>query len=189
MNWMETVLVTCGISLDIFALVAKKGAQMSRISKQTLALFSGVFALFQTLILGAGILVGRFLYAGDVTRQDTTTEMIAAFIFGVLGIAKMIQSRKHEMITEHLDNRISWKKMLKQSSVVALSTCAVGIALGFLGTQTILVLIMVAVTVIVVILGFYMGYHYGYQMNATVSLISGGLFLIAAADTIARHIL
>lgn len=189
MNWVETVLVTCGISLDIFALVAKKGAQMSRISKQTLAVFCGVFALFQTFALCIGILLGRVLYAKDAARLDHTTQIIAVAIFGILGIVKIIQSRKHEVITEHLDNQISWKKLFDKILFVAISTIVVGIALGFIGTQTKFVLIIVAFTVIVVVLGLYMGYHYGYQMNATVYLISGCLLLIAAADTIARHVL
>ena len=35
MNWLETILVTLGVSLDIFAAMACKGAQLSKIEKKT----------------------------------------------------------------------------------------------------------------------------------------------------------
>ena len=38
MNWLETILVTLGISLDIFAAMECKGAQLSKIEKKPLVL-------------------------------------------------------------------------------------------------------------------------------------------------------
>ena len=58
MNWIETLLITLGISLDIFGIVTCEGALLAEIDKKRLAAGSLLVALLQTIALYLGDLVG-----------------------------------------------------------------------------------------------------------------------------------
>ena len=61
MNWLETTLVTLGVSLDIFAAMACKGAQLSKIEKKPLVILCVLFAVWQPVAHYIGSAAGAFL--------------------------------------------------------------------------------------------------------------------------------
>jgi putative Mn2+ efflux pump MntP len=190
MNWLETILVILGISLDIFAAMACKGAQLSKIEKKPITILCVLFVLWQTAALYIGSVSGEFLRRRDMHPGGSATEIIAVVIFGVLGILMIRKAWKNEHIVEHRDNEYAWKGLIARLALLSLATLALGAALGFLGTSTVTVLtVIAAATVIVVVAGLYVGYHWGYEQKTKAYAIGGVLLLGGAVDTVLRFVL
>lgn len=190
MNWLETILVTVGISLDIFAAMECKGAQLSKIEKKPLVILCVLFALWQTAALYIGSAMGAWLCMREVNSQHGNTEIIAAVLFGAVGILMLKKAWKNEPVIERRDDRYAWKSLIARLSLISTWTLLIGVALGFLGTGTIVMLTAVAAaTVIVVIAGLYVGYHFGFEHQPKAYAIGGLLLLFGAADTIVRFVM
>lgn len=190
MNWLETILVTLGVSLDIFAAMACKGAQLSKIEKKPLALLSVLFAVWQTAALCMGNAAGTFLRWRDVHPGGSATEILAAGIFAVLGVLMLWKAWKNETIFEHRDDKYAWKGLIARLALISIGTLALGAALGFLGTATAKLLIAIpAATVFVVVAGLYVGYRLGYEQKTKAYAAGGVLLLWGAVDTLIRFVL
>lgn len=190
MNWLETILVTMGVSLDIFAAMACKGAQLSKIEKKPMVLLCVLFAVWQTAALYVGSAAGAFLRMREVSPESGNTEIIAAVIFGVLGVLMIRKAWKKEMIIERRDDRYAWKSLIARLALISTWTLVVGVALGFLGTGTaILLTVISAATILVVIAGLYVGYRMGYEQKTKAYAIGGVLLLVGAMDTVFRFVM
>ena len=189
MNWWETILVTLGVSLDIFAAMACKGAQLSKIEKKPLVKLCVLFAVWQTAALDVGSIVGSILRMREANPRTGNTQIIAAVIFGVLGMLMIRKAWKNELIIERRDDGYAWKSLVVRLALISVWTLVLGVALGFLGTGTALLLTVISVaTVLVVISGLYVGYHLGYEQKTKAYAIGGVLLLIGAVDTIFRFV-
>lgn len=192
MNWVETILVTVGISLDIFAAMACKGAQLSKIEKKPLVILCLIFAVWQAAALGIGSATGAFLYRREV-REGTAaanTEVIATAIFVILGILMIGKALKNEAILEHRNDEYAWKRLIARLALISTGTLALGVALGFLGTSTVTVLtVILCATVVVVIAGLYAGYHFGYEQKTKAYAVGGALLIAGAVDAVVRFVL
>ncbi len=190
MNWLETILVTMGVSLDIFAAMACKGAQLSKIEKKPMVLLCVLFAVWQTAALYVGSAAGAFLRMREVSPESGNTEIIAAVIFGVLGVLMIRKAWKKEMIIERRDDRYAWKSLIARLALISTWTLVAGVALGFLGTGTaILLTVISAATILVVIAGLYVGYRMGYEQKTKAYAIGGVLLLVGAMDTVFRFVM
>lgn len=190
MNWLETILVTLGISLDIFATVACKGAQLSKIEKKPLVLLCLLFAVWQTAALYIGSAAGTLLRWREGNPNDSATEIIAAAILGILGIRMLRLAWLNEPILEYRDDQYAWKSLIGRLALISIGTLALGTAMGFLGTATVILLTAIsAATVLVVISGLYVGYHFGYEQKTKAYAIGGLLLLVGAVDTVFRFVI
>lgn len=96
---------------------------------------------------------------------------------------------KNELIIERRDDGYAWKSLVVRLALISVWTLVLGVALGFLGTGTALLLTVISVaTVLVVIAGLYVGYHLGYEQKTKAYAIGGVLLLIGAVDTIFRFV-
>lgn len=190
MNWLETILVTLGVSLEIFATMACKGAQLSKIEKKPLVKLCVLFAVWQTAALDIGNVAGSILRMREENPGSGNTQIIAAVIFGVLGILMIRKAWKNEQIMEHRDDGYAWKSLIARLALISIWTLVLGVALGFLGTGTaILLTVISAATVFVVIAGLYVGYHLGYEQKTKAYAIGGVLLLVGAVDTVFRFVM
>lgn len=190
MNWLETILVTIGISLDIFAATACKGAQLSKIEKKPLVVLCLLFTGWQAAALVIGSAAGTFLYVRDTQMGAGNTEVIAVVIFVVLGVLMIYKAWKNEAIMERRNDEYAWKRLTMRLALISIGTLALGVALGFLGTSTITVLIVIlCATVVVVIAGLYVGYHFGYEQKTKAYAVGGVLLIAGAVDTVVRFVM
>lgn len=190
MNWLEIILVTVGISLDIFAAIACKGAQLSKIEKKPLAILCLLFAVWQAAALGIGSAAGACLYRREAREGAANTEVIAVAIFVILGILMICKALKNETILERRNDEFAWKGLIARLALISIGTLAMGVALGFLGTSTVKVLgVIFCATVVLVIAGLYVGYHFGYEQKTKAYAIGGALLIAGAVDTVVRFVL
>lgn len=190
MNWLETILVTIGISLDIFAATACKGAQLSKIEKKPLFILCLLFTGWQAAALVLGSAAGSFLYRRDMRSGAANTELIAVVIFVVLGLLMIYKAWKNEAIMERRNNEYAWKMLIARLALISIGTLALGVALGFLGTSTVTVLtVILCATVIGVVAGLYVGYHFGYEQKTKAYAVGGALLIAGAVDTVVRFVM
>ena len=190
MNWLETTLVTLGVSLDIFAAMAWKGAQLSKIEEKPLVILCVLFAVWQSVALYIGSAAGTFLRMRELSSESGNMQIIAVAIFGVLGILMIRKAWKNEPIVERRDDRYAWKGLIARLALISTWTLVLGAALGFLGTGTVTLLTVIsAATVFVVIAGLYVGYHMGYEQKTKAYAIGGALLLLGAVDTVFRFVM
>lgn len=102
-------------------------------------------------------------------KRKMLGEIIAMLIFFALGIRLIIKAIRNERIEERLENNLGIKRFVQMTARTGIYTILVGIAFGFLGTNTVLLLIMMIVfTIAFVIGGMYTGYHMGFDSKTMV---------------------
>lgn len=190
MNWIETLLITLGISLDVFGAVACQGALVAKIEKKLLAMSCLIVALLQMGALYLGSLSATLLIRYDIQdRKILTGYIIAAVIFICLGIRMLWKAWKNECIVERREDALDVKKLVHLVVITSIYTILVGVAFGFLKTSVLLLLIMiVAFTVAVVILGIYTGYRLGFEQKSKAFSIGGILLIAGGIDTLIRYV-
>ena len=113
MNWIEMLVVTAGLSLDIFAAVECQGALVARVRKRHLVLICAVLSAWQT----AALYFGSFL-AGLLCRYDLkdakllTGRIIAALIFIGLGLRMVFKAWKNDSVFERRAEKIDRKSVV-----------------------------------------------------------------------------
>ena len=93
-------------------------------------------------------------------------------------------------IEERLENNLGIKRFVQMTARTGIYTILVGIAFGFLGTNTVLLLIMMIVfTIAFVIGGMYTGYHMGFDSKTMVYAVGAILLWISGFDVLLRRVL
>ncbi len=189
MNWIETLVVTVGLSLDIFAAVECQGALVASVRKRHLVLICAVLSVWQM----AALYLGSFL-AGLLCRYDlkdtrlVTGRIIASAIFICLGLRMIFKAWKNDSVVERRIEKFSIEVFLKMAAITSIYTLLTGIAFGFLKVDVFLMLAMIVLfTVLVVILGVYTGYRFGFEQKTKAYLAGGGLLVIGGIDVIVRY--
>lgn len=191
MNLMEILLVTIGISLDVFAAVTCEGAQLAKIHKGKALQACGAAALLQSVALFLGHLGAALLNHFD--KQDNlslTARMAAAIIFLIMGARQLLKAWRRDTVVEHREEvHAVFGKSLHLFQFAAVYTMLAGAGLGLLESSLLHeLLILACITVIVVICGLYTGYNYGYEKK-TIAYAAGGILLLAGGvDVIVRSL-
>ncbi len=191
MNWIEILLITFGISMDIFGIVTCEGALLAEIDKKRLVAGSLMVALLQTVALYLGNLVGGASLRYDIRgRQILTVRVIVALIFIVLGLRMIWKAWKNKSIVERREeNGLSLGRVLKCVADSSVCTLLTGVAFGFLGTNVTRVLIMViCFTILMFVFGMYTGYRFGFEQKTKAYSVGGILLIIGGIDVVIRYI-
>lgn len=190
MSWIEMLVVTLGLSLDIFAAVECQGALVAHIKKKHLMLICALPSLWQVVSLYVGSFLATLLLRYDL-RDDSlkTGRIIAVAILICLGIRMIVKAWKNDRIQEHRVEDLGIRRFVRLGAVSSIYTLLVGVALGFLNCNVGLMLIMIVLfTIAVVILGMYIGYRFGFEQKTKVYIIGGILLIAGGIDVIIRYI-
>jgi len=190
MNGIEAVLITLGISLDIFGAVACQGALAAKIEKKHVVLVCAVVALLQVCALYIGNLASTtLLRIDDKEGALLVSRIIASIIFIALGIRLCYKAWKNEYILERREDVLTIKNFTKMTILTSIYTILTGIAFGFLATSLWLILLLiVCFTITVVISGLYTGYHFGFRPKTKAFFIGGVMLIIGGIDVIIRYV-
>lgn len=190
MAFGEIILISVGLSLDVFVAVAYLGAGFSKINKKNLAGLCILFGGIQLL----GLIIGNLLTLLPVLPgkhlQNVTRgwEGITALIFAGLGIYMMSKGVKHENVLERRNDEIDWESTALLAILTSIDATLAGIGLGFLGTEMILQsCTLFPITVLQVILGVYVGYRLGLRHNRHAYWIGGALLLLSSIDVVIHY--
>lgn len=191
MNWIETLIIVCGLSMDVFASVECQGAMLAKIRTKQLVLVTLLVSVWQVIVLYLGNLGVDLLCKYDIKESQVILgEVISVAVFLCLGIRLLIKAWKNDRIDERREENLGVHKFVRICAVTSFYTFLTGAAFGFLGTSLLsLILVGIILTVVCVVGGAYVGYHFGYEQKTKVYLIGGILLLIGGVDVIIRFIL
>ena len=184
MSVIELLIVSVGLSIDVFVAAVYMGAGFSKIRWKNLILLSILFGGIQlgTLVLGNLITLLPLL---SITRTKTAAdrwEGLTVLIFATIGIYMIIKGIKKKNVLERRKDEIEWKK------TTLLDAFFVGMGLGFLDTAMIEEsLVLLPVTVLEAVIGIFAGYRLGLKENRRAYWIGGALLLLASFDVILHY--
>lgn len=188
MSWIEILLITAGISLDIFAAMECQGSLVQKVDKKQLTLICLIVAGWQLCALFLGHFLSGLLYKEvDSAQEIFIGHIISIVIFFCLGIRLVVKAIKNERIIERRESNLGIKRFVYMVAGTSLYTILAGSAFGLLGTDFLLLLAFIVVfSVIVVIAGMYTGYHFGFEHKTKAYVIGAVLLVAAGVDCIVR---
>lgn len=190
MNWMEEILIVCGISLDVFAAMACQGALVARIEKGRLAVLCGLIVFWQLCSLFCGSLLSTLLKRRTGSQELVLGEILAALIFFGLGLRLLRKAWRNERIPERREAHPDWKRFLPWAAATGFYTLLAGVAFGFLGIYLPAVLGMViALSILGAVLGMYTGYRLGFEQKCKAYAAGAVLLLAAGVDVVVRYVI
>ncbi len=190
MSVPEIIVISAGLSLDVFVAVAYMGAGFSKINKKNLF---GLCMIFGSIQWGC-LIIGNLLTLLPIFRNSSSSkiakqwEAVTVMIFVGLGIYMIWKSLNKKNILERRNDKIDWKKTTFLALVTSVDAFLAGIGMGFLEAEMIhQSLTIFPITVLSVVLGVYAGYRMGTVHNSQAYLAGGALFLIAGVDVIIQY--
>lgn len=188
MNWIEEILIICGISLDIFGTMACKGAVVAKLTPRRLIKLCGLVAVWQLAALWLGAFLSELLQLHRKIGHGTLLgEVVAAAILFGLAVRLLRKAWKNEGIPERREEHPLWKPEFLQLAAASFYTLLAGVAFGFVGFNlTAILVMMLCVSVVVVLAGMYTGYRLGFAHKLQAYVAGGVLLLIAGVDVVLR---
>ena len=190
LNLLETIIVACGLSLDVCALMMCKGALFPTVGKEKVCRICVILACSQM----AALLLGNA--AGSVIRPKlgsdevwTVLTVLSVLIFAGLGIIMFSKAWRNESVFESRKDTLETREIFVWAPAVSMDALLAGIGFSFLGSEIVPQTVAVgAATVIAAVLGLKIGFMLGYEQK-TKSYVVGGILLLASGVEIAfRHI-
>lgn len=191
MNWIETLIIAAGISLDILAAVECQGAVVTKVRTKPLVLITLLISAWQLGSLYLGSLCAGLLCRYEAKgRSVFTGRIIAVAVFFCLGIRLLLKAWKREHMDESREDRTDYRRFARLGAVTAIYTFLTGAAFGFLETDVLLILLMVlGITILCVVGGMYIGYRLGFEPQTRIYVIGGILLLAGGVDVIVRYVM
>lgn len=190
MGFWQLIVISIGLSLDVFAYGLYKGAMISEIRKADFAKMIGMFTGFQMGMLTLGNLITKIPAIEDFygSMRNFWT-LMASVVFLALGISMIIKSfrKKYKVIAEKREDTFNYRRLIFWCFVASIDALVAGIGFSFLSLTFLGALLAVGLfTALSVILGVVLGYLLGCgPMNKFVT-VGGCMILISAIDFLVR---
>ncbi len=193
MGFPHMLIVSIGLSLDVFAYCLYRGAMVAEINKLEFTKMCAVFTAFQMGMLAIGNLITRIPAVGDFYRSANLLWMVlASLIFFALGVMLILKafSRRNKKIEETKTDRLRNSVLLIWALMTSLDALVAGIGFGFLGFAFIASILVVGIiTAATVIIGVICGYRLGCGPMNKFILLGGLLVLIGGVDVLANYLI
>lgn len=175
--FIQTSLISIGLSMDAFAVSICKGLGMSKLNKKQMLIIALYFGGFQAFMPYIGWAVGA-RFSSYVSQY---THWIAFILLAIIG-GKMI----HEALTESedceddgiKDKKLSHKELLLLAIATSIDALAVGISFAFLNVPIIPSIIIIGLTTFAIsLVGVIIGNIFGSKYKNKAEFV-GGLILV-----------
>ena len=189
MSLIEILIISIGLSLDVYAVVVCQGAVLLKIEKTKLLKMSLFFCAWQVVAVAIGHAVTLIPYLADIAKNVSYVgEFISVIIFTVIGVYMLYKAWKNEGILERLSD-VNYKHLCVAAFFTSLDTLFAGMGFGLLKARFYIVaLSILIITAVMVILGLYTGMRLGYEQKTKAYGIGGILLLISAIDVVLKYL-
>lgn len=186
---IEILIISIGLSLDVYAVVVCQGAVLLKIEKTKLLKMSLFFCAWQVVAVAIGHAVTLIPYLADIAKNVSYIgEFISVIIFTVIGVYMLYKAWKNEGILERLSD-VNYKHLCVAAFFTSLDALFVGMGFGLLKARFYIVaLSILIITAVMVILGLYTGMRLGYEQKTKAYGIGGILLLISAIDVVLKYL-
>lgn len=189
MTWYEVLIVSVGLSLDVFAYAMYKGAMISRMQLKKTAKMAVIFAAWQVAAMFVGSLVSEIpLIEEHYRRTEKLYDVLSAVILFAVGIIMIFKAFNGREAAEHREDNFDVKQLCVWAAITSIDSLLTGISMGFLNTQVnMLIVQLVIVTVVTIVAGLWIGYRLGCQMRYGFMKLGGAILLVAGVDVLLRY--
>lgn len=189
MAWYEILMVSIGLSLDVFTYALYKGAMISRLEGSKITRMALLFTGWQSGAMLLGSLASNIPYiATSYERTANVFRALSAVIFFGIGIWMMVKAVRMKEPVERRQDVFAWKQMCIWAMITSLDSFLTGIGMGFLNTAvTVLILQLAISTAVAVIVGIFVGYRIGCHWRNRALASGAMIFLMAGIDVIFRY--
>jgi putative Mn2+ efflux pump MntP len=190
MSIFQILMISIGLSFDIFAVCVCEGAMLVKIEKKKLAAMCAIFCLWQLVSVVLGNLVTFIpVFSNTANGLQFIWRVLSTVIFFALAAFMIFRALRKESFTERL-SQINFKEVCVAAFLVSLDAFFAGIGFGIFNAQFVIVCVVLEiVSILFCILGMYTGYQLGYEQKQHSLLIGGIVLLIASLDILIRLIL
>lgn len=189
MLFIEILMISVGLSLDVFAYALYKGAMMPGIHKPALIKIGCVFTLWQMVSLLLGNMITNIPMVKTAEKAAVRWRFLSILIFTGLGLYMIFKGRRHQTIIEHKDDKVELRQIAVWACITSIDAFLAGIGFGLFRTDFLITVITVGiVTVVSVILGIYAGYWMGCQSINKIVTRGGCILLIGGIELLVRGI-
>lgn len=190
MEVFEILMISVGLSLDVFAYALYKGAMMPEIRKSSLVKICTIFTVWQMASLLLGNMIANIpLIKAPAGRAAVHWRILSVIIFVGLGLYMIVKAGKQKVIIERKDETLGAKQIAVWACITSVDAFLAGIGFGFLQTDFFFTTVSVGiVTALSVIAGVYAGYWLGCQSKNKVVTLGGCILLIGGIELLIRGI-
>lgn len=136
MGIIEILLISIGLSFDVFVVHICVGAGFSRKHGKDTLLSSLIFGGMQLFALILGNVVADILKPDRKMNETISTaasgwELLSVLIFIGLGIYMICKARNNKQIFERRNDEINWKRLRKLAVLTSIDAYFAGMGIGF----------------------------------------------------------
>ena len=188
MSLLEIIIISVGLSLDVFAVVVCYGAVLLKVERSKLTKIILIFSLWQVGAVVGGCFIMHIPYLREaVSVMRPLWQLFTVIIFISLGIYMLYKAWRREPILEQLSD-VRAGQVCFAACFTGIDAVIAGVGFGFMQTVILPVaLSMLIITILVVIAGIYTGYRLGYEQKTKAYNIGGILLMISAIDIIVKY--
>ena len=189
----QMVVISIGLSLDVFAWCLYKGAMISEVNIPAFTKVVSLFTGFQMGMMVVGNLITRIPAIHDSYQSAsliwTFLAAVTFFFLGIYMIVKSQQRKKHRKIEEQKQDTYNYRMILFWCFMTSIDALIAGIGFGFMGVQLLFIALIIAViSAASAVVGLFCGYRLGCGPMNTCVTIGGCLVLIGAVNLLASYI-
>lgn len=185
----EIVVLSLGLSLDVFAYALYKGAVVPDIKKSDLIKMTVIFVVLQSISLIVGNVITNMGVLRHMTEGSVSLcRKISILIFMGIGGYMICKSVKLPVVEEKRETVFHIRQILVWACITSLDTFLAGIGYGFFKTDLLITALVVSITTaICVITGVLWGYHLGGESKNKIISLGGTILLIGGIELMVRH--
>lgn len=189
MAWYEVLVISIGLTLDVFAYALYKGAMVSGFRAGKVCRMLIIFILWENGAMLLGSMISQIPSIEDGYRKmERVCNVYPAVIFFGVGVLMLYKSMRQGTVLERREDDFNPAKLCAWAAITSLDSFLAGIGLGFLNTRLPLMLVqLAAVTAAGILAGLYMGYRMGCGQRGRALAVGGGIFLAAGLDVMVRY--
>ena len=190
MNLAEILVISVGLSFDVFAVMICEGAMLVRVEKKKLIFMGLIFCGWQL----AAVLVGNLItlippFQNSSNGLQKVWDGLSVVIFMALGAYMLYKAWKNEPVFE-TRSAVNYRSTCVVAMATSLDAFFAGIGFGFLDSEILAVgLVLELVTLLFVVLGVYTGYRLGYEQKTKAYGTGGVILMVSGIDVIIRYML
>ncbi|GAA0805890.1 hypothetical protein DWX43_20745 [Clostridium sp. AF19-22AC] len=186
----EILMISVGLSLDVFAYALYKGAMLPEIRKSSLIKIGGVFTVWQMASLLLGNMITNIpMIKAPAGRAAVHWRYLSVIIFLGLGLYMICKAGRQKVVIEKMEEHVELKQIAIWACITSIDAFLAGIGFGFFQTDFLITIITVGmVTAVSVVAGLYAGYWLGCQFKNKIVILGGGILLIGGIELLIRGI-
>lgn len=189
MAWYEILVVSVGLSLDVFTYALYKGAMLSRLDKKQISKMVLLFMGWQSGAMFLGSLISEIPYiAMNYQRTEKLFRAASAVIFFLIGVWLIVRALHMQDPLERREDMFAWKQLCVWAMLTSVDSFLTGIGMGFLNTRVTVQIVQLAIMAAVAVMtGIYAGYRIGCHGRNRVLISGAMIFLLAGIDVLFRY--